>query len=84
MKGGIYCLSNVPGGNKVRSVKNLGNSCTTTPFKEKVVKEIEDGKMMMIVGQVSSAEEAKEIEYITKSFVVGKRARALALQIRKL
>ncbi len=32
----------------------------------------------MIVGQVSTVEEAKEIEFITKSFVVGKRARALA------
>jgi len=33
---------------------------------------------MMIVGQVSSKEEAKEIEAITKNFVVGNRARLLA------
>lgn len=39
--------------------------------------------MMMIVGQVSSTEEAKEIEFITKSFVVGNRARALALRIKE-
>lgn len=38
---------------------------------------------MMIVGQVSSNEEAKEIESITKSFVVGNRARALALSIKE-
>ena len=38
---------------------------------------------MMIVGQVSNAEEAKEIESITKSFIVGKRARALALTIKE-
>jgi hypothetical protein len=38
---------------------------------------------MKIVGQVSSAEEAKEIETITKSFVVGNRARALALMIKE-
>jgi hypothetical protein len=37
---------------------------------------------MMIVGQVSSPEEATEIEFIVKSFVVGKHARALGLQIR--
>jgi hypothetical protein len=35
---------------------------------------------MMIVGQVSSKEEAKQIEAITKNFVVGNRARLLALQ----
>jgi hypothetical protein len=38
---------------------------------------------MKIVGQVSTPEEAKEIESITKSFVVGNRARALALLIRE-
>jgi len=38
---------------------------------------------MMIVGQVSTPEEAKEIEFITKSFVVGNRARALALKLRE-
>jgi hypothetical protein len=33
---------------------------------------------MMIVGHVSSPEEAHDIEFITKSFIVGNRARALA------
>ena len=37
--------------------------------------------MMMIVGQVSSPDEAEEIESITKLFVVGNRARVLAQQI---
>lgn len=36
--------------------------------------------MMMIVGQISTPEEAKEIEFITKSFVVANRARVLALK----
>jgi hypothetical protein len=38
---------------------------------------------MMIVGQVSSPEEATEVEFIAKSFVVGNRARALALRLRE-
>jgi len=38
--------------------------------------------MMMIVGQVSSAEEANEIEAIAKSFVVGTRARELAQRLK--
>lgn len=38
---------------------------------------------MKIVGQVSTPEEAKEIEAITKSFVVGNRARDLALLTRE-
>jgi hypothetical protein len=33
---------------------------------------------MMIVGQVSSPEEATEIEFIAKSFVVANRAKELA------
>jgi hypothetical protein len=33
---------------------------------------------MMIVGSISSPQEAKEIEFITKSFVVGRRARHIA------
>jgi len=37
---------------------------------------------MMIVGQISSHNEAKEIEFITKSFVVGNRARELALKAK--
>ena len=38
---------------------------------------------MMIVGQVSSPEEATEVEFIAKSFVVGNRARVLALRLRE-
>ena len=38
---------------------------------------------MMIVGQISSPEEAKEMEFATKVFVVGARARALAGKIRE-
>ena len=34
--------------------------------------------MMKIVGQISSADEAEEIEFITKSFVIGNRAKVLA------
>jgi hypothetical protein len=37
---------------------------------------------MKICGQVSTKEEAKEIEFITKSFVVGNRARLLASRIK--
>ena len=33
---------------------------------------------MLIVGQVSSPEEAKEIEFIAKSFVVANRIKAIA------
>jgi hypothetical protein len=33
---------------------------------------------MMIVGQISSAQEAKELEHIAKCLVVGNRARMLA------
>jgi len=39
---------------------------------------------MMIVGQISTPNEAKEIEFITKSFVVGTRARALGLKVQKV
>ncbi|MBN1281022.1 MAG: hypothetical protein JXA00_05175 [Candidatus Thermoplasmatota archaeon] len=35
---------------------------------------------MLIVGQVSSKEEASEITFIAKLFIVGQRARYLALQ----
>jgi hypothetical protein len=38
---------------------------------------------MMIVGQISTPNEAKEIEFITKSFIVGTRARALGLKGKK-
>ena len=40
--------------------------------------------MLRIVGQIASAEEASEIEFITKSFVVGNRARNLALKLKNL
>ena len=39
--------------------------------------------MMKIVGPISSADEAEEIEFITKSFVVGNRARDLASKLKK-
>lgn len=38
--------------------------------------------MLMIVGQISSPEEAHEIEFITKNFVVAKRAMELARSLR--
>ena len=38
---------------------------------------------MYLVGLVSSKEQAMELEYSTKLFVVGNRARKLAQQIRK-
>ena len=38
---------------------------------------------MMIVGQISTNDEAKEIEFITKSLVVGNRARLLAAKAKK-
>ena len=39
--------------------------------------------MVKIVGQISSADEAEEIEFITRSFVIGNRAKALASQIKR-
>ena len=38
---------------------------------------------MMIVGQVADKEEANEITFIAKLFVVGQRARHLAQEIKK-
>ena len=38
---------------------------------------------MMIVGQISSPEEAKEMEFIVKMLVVGNRAKVLAERIKK-
>jgi hypothetical protein len=38
---------------------------------------------MLIVGQVSSKEEANEITFIAKLFVVGQRARDLAQETNK-
>ena len=37
---------------------------------------------MMIVGQISSSEEAKEVEAIAKILVVGNRVRALVLKTK--
>jgi hypothetical protein len=39
---------------------------------------------MMIVGQVSSREEATEVEFIARSFIVGNRARTLALKTQEV
>jgi len=44
---------------------------------------IEVYEKMMIVGQISTPEEAKEIEFIAKSLVIGQHARKLALKIRE-
>jgi len=38
---------------------------------------------MMIVGQISTPEEAKEMEFIVKMLVVGNRAKALAEKGKK-
>ena len=35
---------------------------------------------MIVVGQISTPEEKKEIEFIAKIFIVGNRARSLGLQ----
>ena len=45
--------------------------------------ECEVYEKMMIVGQISTPEEAKEIEFIAKSLVIGQLARTLALKIRE-
>jgi len=39
--------------------------------------------IMLIVGQISSKEEASEITFIAKLFVVGQRARLLAQEANK-
>ena len=38
---------------------------------------------MMIVGQISNREEANEITFIAKLFIVGQRARYLANQVKE-
>jgi hypothetical protein len=38
---------------------------------------------MIVVGQISTLEEAKEIEYIRRLALVGNRARTLALKTRE-
>lgn len=40
--------------------------------------------MMLIVGQVSSPQEAREITFMAKCFVVGQRARLLGRKSRKI
>jgi hypothetical protein len=40
-------------------------------------------RMLMIVGQISSAEEATEIESITKNFIVANRAKELAGRLKQ-
>jgi hypothetical protein len=37
---------------------------------------------MLIVGQISSQKEAMEMEFVTKVFVVGNRARVLAQRLK--
>ncbi len=44
-------------------------------------KDSEEYEKMMIVGQISNPEEAKEIESIAKYIVIGNRARVLARKI---
>ena len=39
---------------------------------------------MMIVGQVSTPQEAKDIEFIAKSFVVERRVKKLALRLKEV
>ncbi len=56
-----------------------GNSCTTSVFNTEIHKKNRE-HIMLIVGQVSSKEEASEITFIAKLFVVGQRARYLARQ----
>jgi hypothetical protein len=52
-----------------------GIACTTNPLKEQNNSKL---RTMLIVGQVSSKEEANEITFIAKLFIVGQRARFLA------
>lgn len=39
---------------------------------------------MMIVGIVSNAEQAQDVEFIAKSFVVANRAKALAQRLKEI
>ena len=60
----------------VPTVLRSGITCTTNSLKE----ERQHYRLitMLIVGQVSSKEEANEITFIAKLFIVGQRARFLA------
>jgi len=59
----------------------MDNNCTTTLYKQE--NETQVLIVMIIVGQVSDNEEAKEITFIAKLFVVGQRARDLARENKK-
>jgi len=61
----------------------VGNSCTTRRYKQNPQNRNRGWQMMMIVGQVSTPEEAKEIEFIAKSLVIGNRVRVLALKLKE-
>ena len=58
-------------------VKIVGNNCTTMLYKHEINLVL---ITMLIVGQVSSKEEANEITFIAKLVIVGERARYLARQ----
>ncbi|MBE3121916.1 MAG: hypothetical protein IMZ53_02465 [Thermoplasmata archaeon] len=60
----------------VPTVLRTGTTCTTNPLKEE--RQHYRLRTMLIVGQVSSKEEANEITFIAKLFIVGQRARFLA------
>jgi len=60
----------------VPTVLRAGTTCTTNPLKEE--RQHYRLRTMLIVGQVSSKEEANEITFIAKLFIVGQRARFLA------
>jgi hypothetical protein len=60
----------------VPTVLSPGTTCTTNPLKEE--RQHYRLRTMLIVGQVSSKEEANEITFIAKLFIVGQRARFLA------
>ena len=66
----------VSSGVLVSTVLRAGTTCTTNPLKEE--RQHYRLRTMLIVGQVSSKEEANEITFIAKLFIVGQRARFLA------
>ncbi len=69
--------------NWVTPVQKLGTMCTTTPFKQNLQNRYRGVmKEMKIVGQISTPEEAKQIESIAKAFVTANRARTLGMQTR--
>ena len=50
-------------------------------YNKPFINRIRNQLLMMIVGTVSNASEAKEMEFIVKLFTVGNRARALAQKL---